>query len=406
MCQLVPRSAEQRQALFVVRPCLLVLPLLAGGHPEADQGDRGPVLVTHRPEEGEALLAEPQRPLGVSTIAGDHAEVVEGTGDAARCRPIRAGSPGSARGRRSPRSWSAWSRARLPAAFNAFARSIGGSPSLLRQGSGQPPAPSSTCPRTSQKRHSADARRKPISAPSWTILAPGQRRPQVVVLPFQPIQPGDLAGLALELQGRPLGERQVIPGVPQPCFLRLATRLQPFQRELPDRFEQSVARSRLLVRHRHQRLLDQGAEQIDHLAGDVPFLRPHRLGGLQRPSAGKHGEPAKERLLGWPEQLVAPGDRRPHRLLPLRQVPGAADQQRHQVIEASQQLGQAQDADPGGNQFQCQRQPVQTPANRRHDRGVFLGQRERRILLSCLPDEELHRGDRRQLSLDPAPRRR
>ena len=83
-----------------------------------------------------------------------------------------------------------------------------------------------------------------------------------------------------------------------------------------------------------QALVDERAERVELGFADL-------LGGLERAAAGEDGQAGEELLLGLVEQVVAPGDRRPQRLLALRGVARAAGQQRQPVLEPLEQLRRA-----------------------------------------------------------------
>ena len=81
-------------------------------------------------------------------------------------------------------------------------------------------------------------------------------------------------------------------------------------------------------------------------------------------------------LLGG-EEVVRPGDGGAHRPLPLRQIAAAAGQERQAPVEPRQERCRWQQIRAGGRQLDGQRQPVEPPADLRHDRRIGLRQRER-----------------------------
>ena len=89
-----------------------------------------------------------------------------------------------------------------------------------------------------------------------------------------------------------------------PTLVGLARPLETFERVLPNRFQHPVAR----IRKAHEALLDERLQGVELRACDF-------LGGLQRAAAGEDGEPPEEMPLHFREELVAPLDRRPQRLL-------------------------------------------------------------------------------------------
>ena len=112
-----------------------------------------------------------------------------------------------------------------------------------------------------------------------------------------------------------LEQREVVVGVAAGERIGLAGLLQPFTRVLADRLQHPVA----LVREAEQALLDERLQRVEVGAADL-------LGGLQRAAAGEDGERAEETLLLLREQVVAPVDRRPQRLLSRVGVPAALQQ--------------------------------------------------------------------------------
>ena len=140
----------------------------------------------------------------------------------------------------------------------------------------------------------------------------------------------------------------------------LAARRQPLQPELADRLQHPVAR---LLRLRaadllHDALLDQRRDAVERIEPAVAHAGD-RFGPRQVEAADEDGQAAKERLLGRVEQVVAPGDGVAHRPQPVRQVAGAAGQQRQGPLQPRQQRRRRQDGDAGGRQLDRQRQPVQ-----------------------------------------------
>ena len=58
------------------------------------------------------------------------------------------------------------------------------------------------------------------------------------------------------------------------------------------------------------------------------------------------------------QQVVAPGDRLAHRLLPHRQVTGAAGQERQTLFQPGQECRRRQESGPRRSQLDRQRQPI------------------------------------------------
>src|SRR5262245_48319922 len=90
-----------------------------------------------------------------------------------------------------------------------------------------------------------------------------------------------------------------------------------------DRFEHPVAKLDSTVEDNYHRLIDQPPHQVDYVARGAP----DRLSRFQVPAAGKDREHAKQHLLFGLQQIVAPVDRAPDRLLPLRKIASPPGQQ-------------------------------------------------------------------------------
>jgi hypothetical protein len=102
-------------------------------------------------------------------------------------------------------------------------------------------------------------------------------------------------------------------------------RFQPLRRELANRLEHPVA----LAGVAEQALVDQRSDLVEIGSADL-------LGGLQRAAAGEDGQAGEDVLLGSRQQVVAPGNRRGERPLPLRCRPRAACEQGQPLIEPLQ----------------------------------------------------------------------
>ena len=98
-----------------------------------------------------------------------------------------------------------------------------------------------------------------------------------------------------------------------------AHRVSPFGEPLP-----AVLGERLQLRepqpatHRngdHQRLVDQGAEAVGHVGRADVIVAAHRLCPGEVTTAREHGQPFEDELLLLEEQLVAPVDDGPQRLV-------------------------------------------------------------------------------------------
>ena len=91
----------------------------------------------------------------------------------------------------------------------------------------------------------------------------------------------------------------------------------------------------------------------------------HLLGGLERAAAGEHDRAARNsRCSSAVEQLVAPVDRRAQRALALRQVAGAAGEERQPLLEPFEQLRRRERLHPRGGELERERQVVEAAADR------------------------------------------
>ncbi len=112
---------------------------------------------------------------------------------------------------------------------------------------------------------------------------------------------------------------------------------------------------------------------------------------LERGTGGKHGEPGKSLPLRLREEVDAPVDRLPKRLLPSRQIAWAAPQQRQVLRETNPQHGQRQRPDARRGQLDRKWKPVDTSTDRTDIGFVRVAPVERRIQTSSPLHEELDR---------------
>jgi hypothetical protein len=131
---------------------------------------------------------------------------------------------------------------------------------------------------------------------------------------------------------------------------------QPGLGVLPNGLQHAVTH---LLRRRvgqHQRAVDQRRQAVQHVPPG------HQgLSRLEVEPSREHRQLLEQRPLGGLEQLVAPIQRRLHRLLPRAGVADMTAQQRgFQPIE---DLGRRQDAAPGRGQLDGQGQAVQAPTD-------------------------------------------
>src|ERR1700733_12772771 len=99
-------------------------------------------------------------------------------------------------------------------------------------------------------------------------------------------------------------------------FRRLPARVEPLERELANRLQPAVTRSGLVQRlDEHEAPADQPPDRLERV-NVVPASFDERFHRLEREPAHEYTELAEQALLGRRQQVIAPGDRRPQRLLP------------------------------------------------------------------------------------------
>ena len=85
---------------------------------------------------------------------------------------------------------------------------------------------------------------------------------------------------------------------------------------LADGLEHPVSRWIGLIVEGDERLGNESIEQVQHFESwDDVVVAAHRLGGVEGASSCEHRQPPEQHLLGFAEQVVAPGDRRLQRRL-------------------------------------------------------------------------------------------
>ena len=132
----------------------------------------------------------------------------------------------------------------------------------------------------------------------------GDRGADVVAVGVHPVQPLAHRG-ALEPALGVLEDLAEMPRVGAPGVVEPAAGLEQVVGVLAHGLEHREAP----VAARQQAVLDQRGETVERVqAAD-------RLGGLEREAADEHAEPLERGLRGRVEQVVAPADRRPQRLL-------------------------------------------------------------------------------------------
>src|SRR5262249_52116446 len=130
----------------------------------------------------------------------------------------------------------------------------------------------------------------------------------------------------------------------------------------------------------HQTVVDQHRQAIEEAEGmhavrrsavsddtlELVYFATDQLGSLKCAAAGKHAQPAKQRLRLSLQQVIAPRHSRAQRLMATAHVDGAAVQQVQTLIEALQQRLWGEDGETRGGKFERQRQSVQASTNLGH----------------------------------------
>jgi hypothetical protein len=177
-------------------------------------------------------------------------------------------------------------------------------------------------------------------------------------------------------------------GTPQK---RLLTALgQPLQPVLPDRLQHAEPRLALAIAGRlDQAVLHQPFQTIQRI--DRALGPPHVCDSVEGHAPGEDGQPPEKRLLARGEQVVAPGDRCAQRPLPLRQVAGAAGQQRQPRLQPLQHRLGGEEADARGGQLDGQGEPIHAAHDLRDRAGVLRVESEARHDGLRPVDEEAYR---------------
>ena len=157
---------------------------------------------------------------------------------------------------------------------------------------------------------------------------------------------------------------------------------------MPDRIQHPIA---IALRISHdQRLLDQADHQVQNVVLRDLLSRADGFGGSARPATGESCQPGEQPLLHVVEQVIAPVDGGPERLVPRQHVAAAAGQQAKALIEQRHDLVDRQHRDARCSQFQRQRNAVEPHANLGHRSGALLLQVEVCPVLTDALDEQPH----------------
>ena len=156
-------------------------------------------------------------------------------------------------------------------------------------------------------------------------------------------------------------------------------RFQPLLRILADRLEKPVARLSGAVVGDDERLVDQLAEDVEHVDGIECVADQDRFGRDDVATAGEDREPVEGVAFELAQQVVRPVDGAPERLLPFERGAAAAREELEALVEPVDKVVRCHRTHTCGRQLDRERDPVEPPAQLR-DRVRVLG-REREVVL-------------------------
>jgi hypothetical protein len=131
----------------------------------------------------------------------------------------------------------------------------------------------------------------------------------------------------------PLAQLPVVVGVAPRYRIRLTAFDEFFDGVCPRRLEQAVVRGGVIALGRDERLGDQLRNTVDDLRRSDLGARRDCACRRQAKAAGEDREATQHHALGFGEQLVAPIERRPQRLVPRQRRAVPVGQHVKTVIE-------------------------------------------------------------------------
>ena len=171
----------------------------------------------------------------------------------------------------------------------------------------------------------------------------------------------------------------------------VTTRRQTLGRILPNRFQKSVARGVFTLEKNHQRFLDETRHQIEHFRFIDVARRAHGFRRLEREAAREHRQMIEQPLLLVREQLVAPVDGRPKRLMSRQRRATPSDEKTKPVVESLREPLYRDGTEPSRRELQRERKTVEAAADVRDGRRVRVVESEARQHSACALHEKLHR---------------
>ncbi len=143
--------------------------------------------------------------------------------------------------------------------------------------------------------------------------------------------------------------------------------------EMAQRVEHAEPTDAVHVGERHHRGVDQSSQRRGHRAAIELLVGAHRLGDVQRPATGEHREPTGEHTVVVIEEVVAPLQRRPQRLMVGDGGRPADGEEVEPVADALGDLADSERAGEAGSELDRQRQAVHSPADGGHRDVVAVG---------------------------------
>ena len=128
-----------------------------------------------------------------------------------------------------------------------------------------------------------------------------------------------------------------------------------------------------------ERLVDEGAEVIEHVPLVDAAVGGHALRALEPEAADEDAEPAKDGLLVGRQQAVAPVERGAQRLMAAQGQARAAGEDAKALVEAGAQAFDAEQRHACRGQLDGQGDAVEPPADVDDRRDVLLADREARL---------------------------
>ena len=213
--------------------------------------------------------------------------------------------------------------------------------------------------------------------------------PEVVLLGGQTGQPCRLVG-ARELGLGPVHQVGEEVEMATPVLDDLAGVDQLLLGVLADALEQAVAGGAVLLLDDHEAAGHEMVQEVEDVEGIDAVAGRHRLCRLERPPAAEDGQPPQKHALVLGQQLVAPVDGGPQRLLAGHGRAVAAGEEAELVAETVEDLAGGEHVHARGGQLDGQRDAVEAPADVLDDSAVRVARVELPVPRAGPVDEQLH----------------